>query len=84
MGGVEGRGEKEIDDGSGLIESMGMGIEETERLFKVMQVDVIEYEEKGFDVDVMGDFNARIDLGTEDRPNSNGKRLSDLVKFKIL
>ena len=40
-------------------------------------VVVMKYvEEKGFD-GVMGDFNARIGLGVEDRPNSNGKRLWD-------
>ena len=36
----------------------------TERLFEVMQVDVMKYEEEGFDV--MGDFIARIGLGAED------------------
>ena len=35
---------------------------------------------KVFDAVVMGDFNARIGLGAEDHPNSNGKRLLDLVK----
>ena len=30
-----------------------MKVEETERLFEVMQADVMKYEEKGFDV-VMG------------------------------
>ena len=44
----------------------------------VMQVEVIKYEEKGFDV--MGYFNARIGLGAEDRPN-NGKSLLDLVRL---
>ena len=39
----------------------GVRVEGTERLFEVMQVDVIEYEEKGFNV-VMEDFNARIGL----------------------
>ena len=29
----------------------------------------------------MGDFNARIGLGTEDRLNNNWKRLLDLVRF---
>ena len=29
----------------------------------------------------MGDFNARIGLEAEDRQNSNGKRLLDLVRF---
>ena len=32
-------------------------------------------EEKGFDVFVMRDFNARIGLGAEEHPNYSGKRL---------
>ena len=47
----------------------------------MMQVDVMKYEEKGFDVAVMGNFNARIGLGAEDHPNSNGKKLLDLVRL---
>ena len=77
MGGDEGRGEKEIGDRSSLCESRGVRVEEMERLFEVIQVDIIMYEEKCFDV--MEDFNARISVGAEDRPNSNGKRLLDLV-----
>ena len=34
-----------------------------------------KYEEKGFDVIVMRDFNAIIGLGAEKHPNSNGKRV---------
>ena len=30
----------------------------------------------------MGDFNARIGSGAEDRPNSNRKRLLDLVRLE--
>ena len=40
-------------------------VEKMERLFEVMQVDVMKYDEKGFDV-VMGYFNGRIGLGAED------------------
>ena len=40
----------------------------------------MNYEEKDFDVVVMGDFNARIGLGAEDHPNNNGRRLLDLVR----
>ena len=39
------------------------GVRETERLFEVLQVHEVKYEEKGFDVIVMEDFNARIGLG---------------------
>ena len=56
-------------------------VEKTERLFEVMQVDVMKYEEKGIDVVVMEDFNARFGLGAEDRPYSNGKRLLNLEKL---
>ena len=45
----------------------GVRAEEMERLFEVMQVDVKKYDEKGFD------FNARIGLGAEYCPNSNGR-----------
>ena len=51
--------------------------EREERMFEVLQVDV-KYEEKGFDVIVMGDFNARIGLGTDEHPSSNEKRLLEL------
>ena len=46
---VELRGEKEIVDRSGHVNSEGVRVEETERPFEVMQVDVMKYEEKGFD-----------------------------------
>ena len=45
----------------------------------MMQVDVMKCEEEGFDV--MGAFNARIGLGAGDHPNSNEKRLLDLVRL---
>ena len=53
---------------------------EMERLFEVFQVDVVKYEEKGLDVIVVENFNARIGLGAEEHPNSNGKRLLELVR----
>ncbi len=40
---------------------------------------MVKYEEEGFDLIVMGDFNVRIGLGAEEHPNSNGKRLLELV-----
>ena len=40
----------------------------------------MKYEEKSFDVIVIGDFNARIGLGAEEHPNSNGKRMLELVR----
>ena len=53
---------------------------EIERLLKVLQVDVVKYEEKGYDVIVMGYFKKKIRLRAEEHPNSNGKRLLELVR----
>ena len=50
------------------------------RLFEVLEVNMVGYEEKGFDIVVMEDFNGRIGLGTEEHPNRNGKRLLELVR----
>ena len=61
----------------------GVRVREMERLFEVLQVDV-KYEEKGSDVIVMGDFNARIGLGAEEHPSSNRKRVLELVRREIL
>ena len=63
---VELRGEGN-DDRS--VNPEGVRVEEMERLFEVMQVDVMKYEEKRFD-DVIGGgggggFNARIGLGAK-------------------
>ena len=58
----------------------GVRVREMERLFEVLPVDVVKYEEKSFDVIVMEDFNVRIGLGAEEHPNSNGKRLLELVR----
>ena len=58
----------------------GVRVREKERLFEVLLVDMVKYEEKDFDVIVMGDFNARIGLGAEEHPSSNGKRLLELVR----
>ena len=33
---------------------------------------------------MLGDFNARIGSGAEDLPNSNRRRLLDLVRWEIL
>ena len=54
------------------------------RLFEEMQVDIMMYEEKGFDVGGGGgggDFNARNGLGVEDHPNGLGKKMLDLVRW---
>ena len=50
------------------------GMREMEMLFEVFLVNM-KYEEKGFDIIVMENFNARIRLGAAAHPNSNGKRL---------
>ena len=36
---------------------------ESERLFEEIQENVLKYEDSGFEVVVMGDFNAHIGLG---------------------
>ena len=40
----------------------------------------MKYEEKGFDVIVMGYFDARIGMGAEEQPSSNGKRMLEFVR----
>ena len=49
MDGVERREEKELMIGVVYANPEGVRAEETERLFEVMHVDVIKYEEKGCD-----------------------------------
>ena len=63
-----------------MYELEGVSVRETERLFEILQVDVVKYEEKSFDVIVMGDFNARIGVGAEEHPNSNGKCMLELMR----
>ena len=53
------------------------GVRKMERLFEVLQVDVVKYEEKGFDVIVM---SISMQEGADEHPNSNGKRLLELVR----
>ena len=48
-------------------------------LFEMMKGKVTDFQEAGFDVLVMGDFNAYIGLGSEQSPNRNGRKLLDLV-----
>ena len=38
-----------------------------------------DYQEAGFEVLVMGDFNGHIGLGADQSPNRNGRKLLDLV-----
>ena len=54
MRGVVGRGEMEIDDWVVYENPEGVRVEEMERMFEVTQVNVMKYEEKGFDVLVVG------------------------------
>ena len=74
---LRGEGRRKLMIGVVYVNPEGVGVEEMERLFEVKQVDAMKYEEKGFDV--MEDFNTRISVGAEDGPNSNAKRLLDLV-----
>ena len=54
-------------------------IQETESLFEVLESDVVAFEGNGYEMILMGDFNARIGLGEEAYPNSNGRWLVHLV-----
>ena len=73
MGGVEGRGKWMI----GVVYVNRRGVRVEGKVFEVVQVGVMKYEVKGFDV-VMGEcmiWEHKITL------NSNGKRLLDLVRL---
>ena len=48
-------------------------------MFEMMKAKVTDYQETGFEVLVMGDFNVHIELGAEKSPNRNGRKLLDLV-----
>ena len=48
-------------------------------VFEMMKAKVTDYQEAGFDVLVMGDFNAQIGLGTERSPSRNGRKFLYLV-----
>ena len=58
----------------------GVRVRETGRVLEVLQAGVLKYETEGFDVIVVGDVNSRIRLGTEEHPNSYGKRLLEVVR----
>jgi len=51
----------------------------TEAQFEEVQEEVARLQGEGFEVVVMGDFNAHIGLGDEQHPNRNGQRLLNLV-----
>ena len=62
----------------------GVRVQEMESFFEVFQSDVAVFEGKGYEVILMGDFNARIRLCEEAHPNSNGRRLLHLVCVREL
>ena len=47
----------------------------------MMQVDAMKYEEKGFDVDVMGEILMQNWFGSTRGPNRDRKRLLGLVRL---
>ena len=58
----------------------GVRTEDTEDQFEEVQEEIGRLQqEEGYEVVVMGDFNAHIGLGTEQQPNRNGRRLLNLV-----
>ena len=44
-----------------------------------MKPKVTAYQEEGFEVLVVGDFNLHLGIGAEQSPNRNGRKLLDLV-----
>lgn len=47
--------------------------------FEGIQDEIARLPQKGFNVVLMGDFNAHIGLGDEQSPNWNGQRLVNLL-----
>ncbi len=47
------------------VNPVGRRVEELEMLFEMMKAKVTDYQEAGFEGLVVGDFNAHIELGTE-------------------
>ena len=52
----------------------GMMVQEPEMLFEMINAKVTDYQEAGFEVLVVGDFNVHIGLGAEQSPNRNGRK----------
>ena len=44
-------------------------------MFECLQVEASKYQNEEYEVILMGNFNARIKIGSEEHPNSNGRRL---------
>ena len=57
----------------------GVRTDDTEDQFEEVQEEIGRLQEEGYEVVVMGDFNAHIGLGIEQQPNRNGQRLLNLV-----
>ena len=53
----------------------GVRVQESEMLFEIMEAKVTDYQEAGFEVLVVRDFNVHIGLGAEQSPNRNGRKL---------
>ena len=47
----------------------GVRVQESEMWFEVMKAKETDYQQAGFELRVMGDFNAHIGLGAEQSPN---------------
>ena len=73
------RGEKKIAVGVIYANPEGVRIGDTEAQFENLQEEVARLQGEGFEVVVMGDFNAHIGLGDEQQPNKNGQRLLNVM-----
>ena len=77
--------ELQVVEGNNMIVGMvcvnpeGARVQESEMLFEMMKAKVTDYQEAGFEVLDVGDFNGHIVLVAEQSPNRNGRKLLDLV-----
>ena len=81
--------ELQVEEGNNMIVGMvyvnpeGVRVQESEMLFEMMKAKVTDYQEAGFEVLVVSDFNTHVGLGVEQSPNRNGRKLLDLVECEI-
>ncbi len=57
----------------------GIRVDKSEEQCEVIQLDAMRWRELGYYVILMGDFNAHIGAGEEERPSQNGRRLLNLT-----
>ena len=79
MGELNCAGGRKLAVGCIYVNPEGVRSEESELLFEGLREDIGRYKQQGFEIMVMGDFNAHIGLGREQKPNRNGNRLLSVV-----